>query len=269
MRGNNSGVSLAQEVEGARPQYGYLQRGASSVGRWSCRKFESEFYVQTYQEHGAWRLTLRVGRRADEEVEAERNKNLSKLQRGASNLPIVCNREIVSGGSSKTSRQLQLVQCDVSDARPGTHDVADCLRLTRIDDASLDGHRSGVGYYLELEVSRGRIHRQVRPDAARQGKVDEGSLTIGSEQETLELRNGTDNVAGFLQIHLFQVQHKVVKGGIRPIQVIEKLGPLVPLLVHLLDVGNGFLAAAPQAVQHLVDAELHGSNDAGTQDVRS
>src|ERR1035438_1299922 len=72
MRGKDYGVSLAQEVEGARPRYGYLRRGASSVGRWSCREFESEFYVQTYQEHGAWRLALRVGRRA-EKIEAERN----------------------------------------------------------------------------------------------------------------------------------------------------------------------------------------------------
>src|ERR1035438_1684600 len=72
MRGKDYGVSLAQEVEGARPRYGYLRRGASSVGRWSCREFESEFYVQTYQEHGAWRLALRVGRRA-EKIEAEGN----------------------------------------------------------------------------------------------------------------------------------------------------------------------------------------------------
>src|SRR5206468_12663069 len=39
----------------------------------SCRKFEPEFYVQTYQEHAARRPALRVGRRAEEEVEAERN----------------------------------------------------------------------------------------------------------------------------------------------------------------------------------------------------
>src|SRR5258708_18708119 len=78
MRGKDDGVSLAQEMEGARPGHGYLRRGASSVGRWSCRKFEPEFYVQTYQEHAAWRLALRVGRRA-EEIEAEGNNKLRKL----------------------------------------------------------------------------------------------------------------------------------------------------------------------------------------------
>src|SRR2546427_3444184 len=79
MRGKDYGVPLAQEVEGARPRHGYLRRGASSVGRWSCRKFEPEFYVQTYQEHAAWRLALRVGRRA-EEIDAEGNNKLRKLQ---------------------------------------------------------------------------------------------------------------------------------------------------------------------------------------------
>src|SRR6266481_2437724 len=79
MRGKDYGVSLAQAVEGARPRHGYLRRGASSVGRWSCRKFEPEFYVQTYQEHAAWRLALRVGRGA-EEIEAEGNNKLRKLQ---------------------------------------------------------------------------------------------------------------------------------------------------------------------------------------------
>ena len=34
--GKTCSVSLAQEVEGARPPNGYLRRGTSKLGRWSC-----------------------------------------------------------------------------------------------------------------------------------------------------------------------------------------------------------------------------------------
>src|SRR5207248_5936720 len=59
------------------------------------RKFEPEFYVQTYQEHAAWRPALRVGRRA-EEIAAERNNNLRTLQPRPLNGPAAHWRQVPS-----------------------------------------------------------------------------------------------------------------------------------------------------------------------------
>jgi uncharacterized protein len=129
-----------------------------------------------------------------------------------------------------------------------------------------DFHSSLLGADVERNISRLEILRQLQLDTARQGKIAQlpahafGQLVLG------EPYGGGDERASRVQVHVVEIDHDVVKLGVAPIDTVDKLGPLHPVLIRAVNMVQGLAILEPFLLHEPPDAVRHGGNQPHPED---
>ena len=140
---------------------------------------------------------------------------------------------------------------------PGTPWATRLISLKFVDrcDPAQDRDSPLARGYLELQMRRGRIDRQIGPHPAADRQIFQLSLPVAGKLETLLAGCGRHNVAGLRNIHHAKIDHHIIESRILPIHSVKKPRPVLSVRVHFADVSHGFarahLAVFPEPSPHV------------------